>query len=178
MDIIAPIHPDGAKRLFDYVIYLHGSTCVDRVGLTMTFAHELQHFVQQHGSAQRLWAENQLIKTLITTLPEGERTALGLMWSDIPIEREARIVSKRTAETLFGAEPVRQFIEQRIIEAVDKCDAANWRFIQGIVFPIQIDLAGDTQRLYHQLKGYRLRLEELLQEMKKQPEFKDVELTS
>jgi hypothetical protein len=37
---------------------------------------------------------------------------LGLRWCDIPHDREARIVSKRTAEQVFGAELVRQYIER------------------------------------------------------------------
>ncbi len=31
---------------FDQLIYVHGTTCSARVGLTLTFAHELQHFRQ------------------------------------------------------------------------------------------------------------------------------------
>lgn len=31
---------------FTNLIYLHGSACAGTMGLTMTFAHELQHFVQ------------------------------------------------------------------------------------------------------------------------------------
>src|SRR6266478_1626327 len=34
------------KRAFEHFIYLHGSVCEGSVGLTMTFAHELQHFIQ------------------------------------------------------------------------------------------------------------------------------------
>ena len=52
------------KRVFDHVIYLHGSTCTDDVGLTMTFAHELQHFVQ-HSTVLNLWAANSLINSLV-----------------------------------------------------------------------------------------------------------------
>src|SRR6266850_7243741 len=32
------------KLAFDHVICLHGSPCSDGVGLSMTLAHELQHF--------------------------------------------------------------------------------------------------------------------------------------
>ena len=70
--------------IFDELIYLHGSTCASEVGLTMTFAHELQHFVQ-HGNMLTLWAAN----TLIPQLPKSVINALGLRWCDIPHECEA-----------------------------------------------------------------------------------------
>ena len=68
-------------REFDHVIYLHGSTCSSEVGLAITFAHELQHFVQ-YMTARKLWALN----TLIPHLPEYVFTSLALHWFDIPIE--------------------------------------------------------------------------------------------
>lgn len=37
-------------RVVDGLIYLHGSTCDDEVGLVMTLAHELQHAVQHAKS--------------------------------------------------------------------------------------------------------------------------------
>jgi hypothetical protein len=48
------------RRVFDNGIYVHGSTCTDETALIMTFAHELQHFVQ-YGFSRRLWAEGGLI---------------------------------------------------------------------------------------------------------------------
>jgi hypothetical protein len=42
---------------YDCVIYLHGSTCMTEIGLTLTLAHELQHFVQ-YSTKRRLWAAN------------------------------------------------------------------------------------------------------------------------
>jgi hypothetical protein len=77
---------DG-QRAFDDFIYLHGSSCSNPLSLTLTLAHELQHFVQ-HESALDLWAANSLIPQLPTVIG-----ALGLAWCDIPHECEARIVS-------------------------------------------------------------------------------------
>jgi hypothetical protein len=49
-DVINSIYPsfslDDNNRAFDFVTYLHDSSCEDPVGMTMTFAHELRHFVQ------------------------------------------------------------------------------------------------------------------------------------
>ncbi len=90
--------PPWRQLAFDHVTYLYGSTCSDEVGMTMTFAHELQHFIQRSNGIH-MWAANSSAAWLDkTTL-----AATGLRPCDIPHEREARIVSKRTAEQLFGA---------------------------------------------------------------------------
>ena len=81
------------RPAFDDFIYLHGSTCSSAMGLTMTLAHELQHFIQ-HSQQTRLWAAN----SLIPKLKKATIRALGLRWCDIPHEREARIVSSRYLE--------------------------------------------------------------------------------
>lgn len=159
------------KPAFEHVIYLYDSTCTNEVGLTVTFAHELQHFVQ-HGSELRLWAAN----TLIPQLPKSVINALGLKWCDIPHEREARIVSKRTAENLFGCEVVRQYIDAKIAEFVTREDALDWECIRGLVASTPYDLAGETQRIFQRLKDYRLELEQLLQEVRSDPDFEGVDL--
>ena len=161
------------ERVFDHVIYLHGSTCVSETGLTMTFAHELQHFVQ-HSNVRRLWAEN----TLIQNLPKYVINALRLKWSDIPIEREARIVAKRTAESLCGSGRVREYVEVRITEAVNADDADDWRFVQGLVASTSCDLADETRLISQRLKPYRSQLEELLQEVKDDLDFGDIDLNA
>jgi|SRR5215469_15726031 len=163
------------EPLFDHLIYLHGSTCSNEIGLTMTFAHELQHFVQ-HGDARtrKLAAKNTLIQNLDKELID----ALQLKWFDIPIEREARIVSKRIAEALFGAPRVRQFIATKISEAVDEDDAVDWRFIQGVVTTASYDLAGESHRIFQELKPHRREFERLLAEAKDDPVFGDITLRS
>src|SRR5262245_50333286 len=45
---LAVRHNSGLlTNAFDHFIYLHGSTCRNEIGLTITFAHELQHFTQR-----------------------------------------------------------------------------------------------------------------------------------
>jgi len=89
-DVIAPTDSllSGPKWPFASVIYLHGSTCEKDVGLTITFAHELQHFLQ-YANERRLWAVN----SLLVNLPNLPTEDLKAIW-DFPIEREARIVAK------------------------------------------------------------------------------------
>ena len=48
---------------FDHLIYVHGTTCSTRVGLTLTFAHELHHF-RQYMNTPLLWAASSLIPQL------------------------------------------------------------------------------------------------------------------
>jgi len=159
------------RRAFDHVIYLYGSTCANEVGLAMAFAHELQHFVQ-HSDVLKLWAANSLIQHL----PKSVINALGLKWSDIPIEREARIVSKRTAENLFGAETVRQYVVSKIAGGVSADDAADWMFVLELVTSAPFDVARETQVIFQRVKASRSNLEELAQELKNDPDFKDLDL--
>lgn len=158
---------------FDHVIYLHGSACSNEIGLTITFAHEFQHFVQNTARRTRkLAAANCLVQNLDRELIE----ALKLKWFDIPIEREARIVSKRTAEALFGAPRVRQFIAARIAEAVDEDDAADWRFVQSILPSTPYDLERESHRYFQKLKPHWRKFERILDESKDNPAVSDISL--
>jgi hypothetical protein len=133
------VYPNGSPA-FDDFIYLHGSTCSNDVGLTMTLAHEVQHFMQRTHRT-RLWAAN----TLIPNLTKATIHALDLKWCDVPHEREARVVSKRVAGALFGVETVRNYIDSKIAERVTAADAADWQCIQGLSTSTPYDLAGETE---------------------------------
>ena len=143
-----------ATWLFDTVIYLHGTTCDDPVGRVMTFAHELQHFVQ-YGFSRDVWAASELLKPLLPAF-------------EIPIEREARIVSKCIAEDLCSPEAVKQYIDRRINAAetrltllmaddplnTDKIknwkdEVDDWRFIQQLDAPVFYDLAARTKLAFN-----------------------------
>jgi len=110
---------DGDRRVFDGLIYLHGTTCDDEVGLVMSLSHELQHAVQ-HTKNRTLWLVNTLVNSL------------NIKWADIPIEVDARIVSKRTAEQIFGSEKVAAYIDRRIAAPVDDNDAADWAYVRSL----------------------------------------------
>lgn len=127
-DLIAPTVPGSSDLMwpFDSVIYLHGTTCETDIGLTLTLAHELQHFLQ-YANSRRVWA----INTLLLNLPALPTEHIRVMW-DIPIEIEARIVAKQVAETLYGCEPVATHVADRIRANVTPNDVEDWRFFQGI----------------------------------------------
>jgi hypothetical protein len=161
------------KRAFDHGIYLYGSTCADETALTMTFAHELQHFIQ-YGFNRKLWAEGRLI----TFLPKEVIDIEGLNWPDIPHEREARIRAKRIGVELYGADAVNQYINRRISENVNAQDVEDWRFSQNLDPSIPYDLAIETKRIFQRLKPHRQAIEDVLQEMKTsdfKDEYKDID---
>jgi hypothetical protein len=159
-------------RVIDDLVYLYGSTCVDEVGLTMTLAHELQHVIQ-HGKERKLWAVNSLIAN---DLSRRTIAALKLNWSDIPIEVEARIVSRHVAESIFGEERVTCHIDSKIAERVTGVDVADWQFIRTLTVSSTIDLAVETQQLLKRLKGFRLELENALQEKRQNLDYADIDL--
>lgn len=158
------------RRVIDQLIYLHGSVCIDEVGLTMTLAHELQHAIQ-HDQARKVWAVNSLIRCLPTAVDD-----LKLEWADIPIERDARIVAKRVALDLHGEQLVRGYIDKRSSEAVEPHDVADWNFVRGLTPSSSIDLVGVTHRLFHRLKDYKQEVEDALRERQSDSDFSDINL--
>ena len=163
------MHADGVP-LIDQLIYLYGSTCSDEVGLTMTLAHELQHAIQ-HDRLRKVWAVNSLIRRLPTAVDN-----LKLEWADIPIERDARIVSKRVALDLHGEELVRRYIDKRSAEAVEPHDVIDWHFVRGLTASSSVDLVGDTHRLFHRLIDYKQEVEDALRGRKNDSDYSDINL--
>lgn len=159
------------KQAFDHVIYVHGSTCADEVGLIMTFSHELQHFIQ-YGFNRKLWAEN----LLLPNLPKDVIDITELNWPDIPTEREARIVAKRAGIRLCGADAVKQYIDRRICESITPKNVEDWRFLQQVDPLIPYDLASETKHIFQRLKPYRQHLEKFLDQLRGDVDFKNLNL--
>jgi hypothetical protein len=137
---------------YDCIIYLHGSTCETDIGLTLTLAHELQHFVQ-YAISRPLWA----VHTLLSNLPGLPKDNLQ-GWKDFPLEKEARVVAKRIAEKLFGADPVSDYIKGMIDAHLTDGDAIDWAFIQGINCSLSYDATEETK---HLVRLYKRELSEL-----------------
>lgn len=124
--------------IFDFVVYLHDSTCIDAVGLTMTLAHELQHFVQYtHARAQ--WDANERFKEYWTRFEPP-----GIYNFQFPMEQKARIIAKRISEKLHGPEAVSSYIERNIVAPVDAPDKMDWEFIRDLDTSIEYDLGAQT----------------------------------
>lgn len=154
------------KRVFDHGIYLYGSTCDDETALTMTFAHELQHFAQ-YGFKRRLWA----VGRLLPRLPKEAIAALGLNWPDIPHEREARIFAKRVAVKICGSDAVQEYIHRRINEKVTPEDVEDWRFSLDLDPSLPYNLQSETKRVFQWLRPYRQAIEDVLRLVREEGEF-------
>jgi len=164
------MHP---SRVFDHLVYVRASTCSDEAGLTMTLAHEFQHFVQ-HSEVRKLWAVNDLITRLLReVIPPSKMQS-----QDIPIEREAIIVSRCVAEELCGREAVAAYVEGKLAEATAENDVKNWQFVRDLDARASFDLAGETRAILQRLTSLKPQLERALQTLKSvgDPDFVDVDL--
>jgi hypothetical protein len=164
-------HSYPPKRACDHVIYLFGSSCDDEIGLTMTFAHELQHFIQ-YGYDRQIWAEN----FLLPRLPREVIDFTGLTWFDIPIEREARATALHIAQKLYGVERVRVYIDRRINTNVTARDVEDWRLIQQMDPLAPYNITEATKEVFRRVGHYRPQLERVLRELNGDDDFKRIDL--
>lgn len=156
---------------FDDLVYLHGSTCANDVQLTISLAHELQHFIQ-HERERPIWAMNGLIQQLI----RQTNNPLELVWADIPVEKETRAVSKRIAEELFGVLTVQNHIATNITNCDNENERRDWQFIQTMDCAQSINLEAETNLLFPRLKPFRSEFEKLFRPVADRNEFKNVNL--
>ena len=158
--------PDNVKRLFfasdgtfayDNLIYVPGTRySQEKVPFVMTFAHELQHFVQW-GFARKVYKANAL---LFQNLLSFEPTTNAKPW-DIPYNREAMIVSKRVAEAVCEADKVREFIDAQILDSERSNNISKnelWRCFRSLPSSRTYDLRHETDVL---VQKYRSQLSEL-----------------
>ena len=156
---------------YDNAIYIYDSTCSDDVALTMSCAHEFQHFMQ-YGFKRQAWAANMLVLNLSM---QTFRT-LSFTWADIATEHEARIVSKRIAERICGEERVREYIDLRRRQSANAADADDWEFVQSIDARREFNLDRETQRMYRRLGAHRQELTDRLLEVVDDPDFANINL--
>jgi hypothetical protein len=156
---------------FDAVIYLHNDACQSEDSLTMTLAHELQHF-SQYGLDRTVWASN----TLVTRLSRVVIERLGLRWIDIPIEFEARLVAKRISEKLLGRDRIARYIESRLKAHVTDGDAEDWALISGIKVSEEYDCKENTRALFRRIAHERGAIEQALRETSDLPDFASLDI--
>jgi hypothetical protein len=87
----------------DVFIYLRSRTCLSLIGMAITFAHELQHFMQ-YGFSRKVWQASHDLRKIVSG---------GCPW-DFPDERDAMIVSRTTAEKVCGKNEVHRYADQQI----------------------------------------------------------------
>lgn len=165
------------ERIVDHLIYLHGSTSSDEIGMSYTFAHELRHFVQW-GRMPLVYASGIFLVQLLRYWPVERSDSLGLkLWADLPHERDARIVGKHVVEKLFDQQRIGDFIEQKIGNPVNEADKADWEFIRGIASSDTYDVDLETRRLFQRMAPYRNDCAEVLQRVVEHiPQLRHVDL--
>jgi hypothetical protein len=134
---------------FDDLIYIRHSTCLDPTGCAITYAHELRHVVQQDQFPRLMKATSSLrgrLKDFLNTATE----------IDIPVERDANIISKRVAEQVCGVQAVRRFAEQQVMWMRTGGGLAHkqrWEFFRDVPSPTAYDWVNETVRLVESYKG-------------------------
>jgi hypothetical protein len=93
------------------------------VGLVLSLAHELCHFIQ-YAKQRGTWAANKLLAELG---PPHVK-----IWSDLPIEMEARYLAKRVAQEVCGTQNVQEYLLGKQIENRGQEGAEDWDLILGI----------------------------------------------
>jgi hypothetical protein len=115
----------------------------------VTYAHELQHFVQNYRLPE-LVKVNKVLRRILA------------LENDIPAERDANIKSKRVAEIIFGAAKVREFSEKLIktmkldymTGVADACKhKVKWEFFRDISPSYSCDVKVETLLLVEKHKG-------------------------
>lgn len=148
--VVMSIYPLCSEEpAFDFVTYLHDSSCNDPVGMAMTFTHELQHFVQ-YSTMPAVWKANERFKK------RRMESDTGFDSHELPIEKEARIVAKRIAVRIHGLDAVNRYITKSIENAVDDLDRRNWSFIQNLDVSKPYDVELDTLSFDSELKNHPL----------------------
>ena len=160
------------RQVADHLIYLYGSTCANDTALVMTFAHELQHFVQ-YNSNRDLWAAN----TVLLNMKKDFYSTAHVKVFDIPAELEARIVAKKVTRQLCGEQVVCAYISGRIAENVTPEDAEDWRFVQDVEMTTPFDLLTVTRKCFQRLLPYRAQIEETLDLARDGSDFKQLDLS-
>ncbi len=156
-------------------IYLFGSTCSALEGLAMTLAHELQHFMQ-HGNSKTAWAMGTIASNLLRDLEMRQVNEIGVnSWCDVPIERHAWTTGKRVAEAVLGGGAVRKYIDTRIA-AARPVDLADWKFVREIDASQAFDFEAEMASFMPRLSAHRNKLEQYLNDLRRDPELTDIEL--
>ena len=102
-----------------------------------------------------------------------------LTWADVPIEVEARIISKRIAEQIFGHKRVTAYIDGRIVARVTEADVTDWIYVRSLDSTISVDLDSGSRLLFTRLKDWSSELQAALQRAKAASQsYNDVSLDS
>lgn len=162
---IDPITGD-ISYLYVCAIYLQDRACADEARLTMTLAHEVQHYIQ-YCTAPDIRASN----TVVSNLHKATIQQLHLDWHSLPIEREARIVAKYVGEELLGEQATMAHIERMEKEHHSPADAKDWAQTKLIDTSQPYDIRSETRELFKRLHPVTQELEKVLDGLRGDPDF-------
>ncbi len=111
---------EGTAYRFDVVIYLRSRTCQSHTSTIITFAHEIQHFIQ-YGKHRKLWLANRHLQSICTRRVPP--------WH-FPHEYEAILKSKQVAEAVLTPKEVRVHAEheREAEQTAESGDLKKWDF--------------------------------------------------
>jgi len=118
----------------------------------VTFAHELQHFVQRCDMPRVLEAN----AFLCSVLPELDSTVLQYATWYIPAERDAMTRSKEVAEALFGIQTVQ---EKASLLASGHFNSEEWRYFLELSSSTTCNVLHETDALVKKYSGGLARLQ-------------------
>jgi hypothetical protein len=131
------------------LIYIRHSACLDSTGCVVTYAHELQHSVQESRFPKLMPVNRVLRRRLIDFVPSATEI-------DVPIEVDANIVSKGVAEIVCGKEAVRNFAAEQIKymnEVGAPAQVVRWEFFLNTPSSKPYDFVDSTLELVKKYEG-------------------------
>jgi hypothetical protein len=119
------------------------------------------------------------LNSLVNELDRSIIKQVKLTWADVPIEVEARVVSKRIAEQIFGHKRVTAYIDGKLAASLTEADVTDWIYVRSLDSKISVDLDSASRPLFKRLKDWRSELEAALQRAKAASQsYNDVSLDS
>ncbi|HEV2298458.1 MAG TPA: hypothetical protein VGR72_08075 [Candidatus Acidoferrales bacterium] len=115
----------------------------DALIFAVTFAHELQHFVQAWQSPKFYAASGFLSENL----PSFDLGANAFETWRVPIERDAMIRSKQVAEAKFGRAFVAARVHSLIADGTSLLEVEEWKYFESLSPESVCDWQNETRHL-------------------------------
>jgi hypothetical protein len=141
--------PLGNANNYANLIYIRHSACLDSTGCVVTYAHELQHSMQESRFPKLMSVNRVLRRRLIDFVPLTTEI-------DIPIEVDANIKSKRVAEIVCGEKAVRNFAAEQLKSMNDvgaRAQVVRWEFFLNTPSSTAYDFVDPTLELVRKYEG-------------------------
>lgn len=141
--------PPGRLGDYDNLVFIRHSTCLDATGCVITYAHEMEHIVQEQRFPRLLKVTSALRRDLWQFKQNPTEI-------DLPVEVDANIISKRVGELVCGADAVEKFgVEQLKGMTVAGVDAQikRWEFFVATPWTTAYDWVQETIELVNMYRG-------------------------